>query len=520
MEKGKLVKKIYITNSKYKSYVEIYNKKILNNDTPIIFIHGGPGASLDYMLPISINRFNEPLIFYDQINSGKSSSKYQYNQLNISNFVEQLSSIIRYFKIKKCHLIGHSWGSIIANEYYHKNSDIIKSIIFYSPALDIKLWQQQANLYINKIKENCKNKNCNIDSIYEKKHITDIEVMNKYIKNYNSNIYLHLWGESEFNVNGIIKNYKYRPIEKNNFVLFLAGENDTASPDSLEKLSNLTRGSRVKILKNTRHISHLEEPSYFTDILFNFYNKYYQDTFFNKHEYYNQKILNNTKRTPYVLSNKLIYVFMTHKKNINKLKKLLIKIDEHLKGINIQEDIQSRLDFWYYAKLLGLKDKFKPSEDYLENVIDLLERKDIDSETAVFYYVYIRILVECDSKYSFLEKHFDNLLEQSKKDNILYGYFLTHVILYDLKFSKVKIEDLKDKASVRFAVKELFQLCEKTNILSEENSDLIAEILICFKLCKVKNDRIIYYFYNILNKTKKSDNYHLNVVLGVASFLK
>ena len=66
---------------------------------------------------------------------------------------------------------------------------------------------------------------------------------------------------------------------------------------------------------------------------------------------------------------------MTHKKNINKLKKLLIKIDEHLKGINIQEDIQSRLDFWYYAKLLGLKDKFKPSEDYLENVIDLLERK-------------------------------------------------------------------------------------------------------------------------------------------------
>ena len=53
MEKGKILKKIHITNNKYRTYVEVYGKQISEGDIPVIFIHGGPGATHNYLLPIS-----------------------------------------------------------------------------------------------------------------------------------------------------------------------------------------------------------------------------------------------------------------------------------------------------------------------------------------------------------------------------------------------------------------------------------------------------------------------------------
>ena len=110
-------KTMYIKSNKYKTYLEIYNKTIESDDIPIIIIHGGPGASLNYLVPMSDININEPLIFYDQINSGKSSSKYQDNEIKLYHFTEQLEIIIKKLKIKKCHLIGHSFGAIIAQNF-------------------------------------------------------------------------------------------------------------------------------------------------------------------------------------------------------------------------------------------------------------------------------------------------------------------------------------------------------------------------------------------------------------------
>ena len=290
MEKGKIIKKIHITNNKYRTYLEVYGKKISKEDIPIIFIHGGPGATHNYLLPISTLKINEPMIFYDQINSGRSTSKYKDNMLQISNFIEQLNGIINYFKIKKCHLVGHSWGSLIAHEYYLKKYISIETIIFYSPSLDIKLWQKQANIYMKNIKDSCNN--CDYDELYEMKHIVDSKKFNKYINNYNDNIYRYIWGESEYNVNGLLKNYKYLPIKSKKYILFLTGEYDTASPNSVRQLSSQIEGSTVKIIKNSRHVSHLEKPNRFNNILVRFYKKYYQNKFYKKHQYYENKVLN------------------------------------------------------------------------------------------------------------------------------------------------------------------------------------------------------------------------------------
>ena len=531
MEQGKIVKKIHITNKKYKTYVKVYGKLISEDDIPIIFIHGGPGATHNYLSSISNLKINEPIVFYDQINSGRSSSEYEDNMLQISNFIEQLHSIIIYFKIKKCHLVGHSWGSIIAHEYYLKKYISVESIIFYSPSLDIKLWQNQANIYMKDIKKSCNN--CNYNKLYEKKHIVDIVKLDRYIKNYNNNLYKHIWGKSEYNVSGLLKNYKYFPIKSKQHILFLTGEYDTASPNSVKQLSSQVRGSTFKIIKNSRHVSHLEKPNKFNSILVRFYLKYYKSKFYKQHQYYNNKVLSDNEKNSVVLSNKLIYIFITYQKNRNKLKKLLVKIENFLSTIQDVDfqavdfqavdfqavDFQAVLDFWYYTKLLGYQDKYKPANALLDSILTLLKKKPNDPRDAVMFYIYIRILIECDNKYRYLAKKFSKLIEISKQDQIFYGYYLTHIVLYDLRFSHLSFNKLSNKKDTNFAIKELIKLCfDKDNLLITD-PDLLGEVLLCFKLCNVKNDNFYLHMYNILSKVKPSNDYHLNIVLAGTSYV-
>jgi proline iminopeptidase len=506
----------FIKNAKYNTYLEIYGEL---NQIPIILIHGGPGASLNYLSSIAqSNNILKPFILYDQINSGKSTSIYKDNELSINNFTEQLAHIIDELKLEKCHLIGHSWGAIIAYEYYkqnYKRSNNIKSIVFYSPSLDIKLWQDQATQYVNQIK---KYSHININSEYMKRHIIDDPMFLKKYGKTNGKLYHHLWGESEYNVNGILKNYNFQPIQINIPILFVVGEHDTASPYSINKLAQLLTeyGSvpTVKIIKDVKHIAHYEKPNEFNAIINTFYKNIIQNTFNKKNKYYQQIVLNNDSE----LSIKLIYLFFCNNLNKNMgidfntiLDKLIIDIKSN------QNSIQSTLDYWYFTKLLGYGNRLKPSDNYFDQFDIETNIKTIDQpRNAVLYYIYCRSLMECDyNKYNHLEKYFINLENIAKNNSIIYGYYLTHIILYDFKFGLEK----KIRITAQCAVTKLIKLCKINNyeIINANNADLLGEIIICFKLCHANNTYIEFLIYQILNQITNPNNYHLTTVLAIAS---
>ena len=108
----------------------------------------------------------------------------------------------------------------------------------------------------------------------------------------------------------------------------------------------------------------------------------------------------------------------------------------------------------------------------------------------------------------------------SKRDKILYGYYLTHTVLYDLKFSHLSFNNLNNKENTNFSIKELIKLSSNKDKLIITDPDLLGEILFCFKLCNVINNNLYLQIYNILSKVKPSKDYHLNVVLAATSYIK
>tara|TARA_R110000823_G_C15779681_1_gene484948 strand:- start:64 stop:702 length:639 start_codon:yes stop_codon:yes gene_type:complete len=183
--------------------------------------------------------------------------------------------------------------------------------------------------------------------------------------------------------------------------------------------------------------------------------------------------------------------------------------------INTLHDLQPILDFWYYTKLLGYKDEYKPSESLVKQFVSEEKITSIDKPIdATYMYVYIRILIECDyNKFNYLEKHF-SFLKSIAVDSMVYGYYLTHVILYDVKFGKVKASP----ATSIDALNELSSFCKNNLRFDRGEIDLMGEIILC---CNLLNVTDFPYYSKMLSLINQINNYldlHEQAVLKIVLY--
>ena len=260
----------YIKHKFGKTFYLKFSSKIKNKKTPIIFLHGGPGGTHNYFLNLRSLAKDRDIYMYDQIGGGESSA-IAPKLWTIKTFVEELSILAKIWKLDNYILMGASWGTTLALEYFlasdmaEKNK--IERIIFQSPLFSTSDWEKDANRLIKqlpkesqKIISYCHEIDATDSSIYQK------TVMEYYLKhvlrnkkllfkarkpNENGNkVYAHMCGPSEFKATGTLK----LP------VLLVCGQYDEATPETAKKYHKLIKGSEFKVIKNSSHCISLENP--------------------------------------------------------------------------------------------------------------------------------------------------------------------------------------------------------------------------------------------------------------------
>src|SRR3954451_10518434 len=103
------------------------------NNTPLVLLHGGPGATSYYLNPLAPLSKDSPFVFLDQLGCGRSSRITDTTLMTIDNYVEELAQLKKALGIKEYYLYGHSWGTMLGIDYYLKYPEGIKAIIFSSP---------------------------------------------------------------------------------------------------------------------------------------------------------------------------------------------------------------------------------------------------------------------------------------------------------------------------------------------------------------------------------------------------
>src|SRR5210317_918722 len=63
------------------------------NATPLLVLHGGPGATSHYLKPLEKVAVDRPVIFYDQLGAGRSPAPADSSLWTVERFVKELAQV-------------------------------------------------------------------------------------------------------------------------------------------------------------------------------------------------------------------------------------------------------------------------------------------------------------------------------------------------------------------------------------------------------------------------------------------
>jgi pimeloyl-ACP methyl ester carboxylesterase len=113
--------------------------------TPVLVLHGGPGAPSYYLKPLAALADERPVVFYDQLGAGHSDPITDTTLLTVDRFVAELAAVRAALGLHEVHILGHSWGTMLATDYLLTKPAGVRSVILASPALSIPRWLADAD---------------------------------------------------------------------------------------------------------------------------------------------------------------------------------------------------------------------------------------------------------------------------------------------------------------------------------------------------------------------------------------
>lgn len=262
-------------------YTRLSEDGVYANKTPLVVLHGGPGnthgplkSELDALAD------ERPVIFYDQLGSGNSERPTDVSLWKTERFVEELACIREALGLTEMHLLGHSWGTMLAASYLiDRKPEGVRSVIFSSPCLSSEMWKQDADRLIARLPEEVQQtikqheEEGTTDSeayhasmqVYYDRHVLRLNPAPEIVKLSrpmgNGEIYMTMWGPSEFCPTGNLKHYDVTPRlhEISNPTLFLCGRYDEATPESTQYYQSLVPGAELHVFEESSHMGYLEE---------------------------------------------------------------------------------------------------------------------------------------------------------------------------------------------------------------------------------------------------------------------
>jgi proline iminopeptidase len=300
---GIAILSLFLTSCESKSkikdgegFVEVTGGKIWyrvtghGNKTPILMLHGGPGGTSYYLNPLMDIGKERSVITFDQLGCGRSDRVTDTTLMTVDSYVEQTKKLLHHLGVNEFYLYSHSWGSMLATEYYLKYRDGIKGLILASPILSSKLWATDADTLIASLPDSIsvilRNDirgltqdsaalNTAMDFYFKifgtKKRPLSADLDSSFSQSA-QNVSTYLWGTSEFFINGALKNYdRTNDLQNiNTPTLYIIGEFDEVRPPTVTYYQSVTPNSTIAIIKDAGHMTMQDNPAENINAISNF----------------------------------------------------------------------------------------------------------------------------------------------------------------------------------------------------------------------------------------------------------
>ena len=123
--------------------------RIFEPPTPkgtLLALHGGPGMSHSYLLPLAdLCDFGYRVVFFDQLGCGDSELPSDNSLFSIEHNIEEVEGIRQGLDLGTVHLLGSSYGGLLALAYGLRYQSHLKSITTTGGLTDVPLTVAEMN---------------------------------------------------------------------------------------------------------------------------------------------------------------------------------------------------------------------------------------------------------------------------------------------------------------------------------------------------------------------------------------
>jgi proline iminopeptidase len=255
---------------------------------PLILLHGGPGSTHWGMTPLEALADERPVVLYDQLGCGKSDRPDDLSLWRVERFVAELHQLRQQLGLSQCHILGHSWGTMLAMDYYLAHPQGIVSLIMSSPCISIPRWLEDCAAYIRQLPPAVQETLARHQQAgtleteaykqateeFYRRHVFRLDPLPPALvrgrESRGHNVYATMWGPNEFYMEGgNLKDYDRSDRLSTITVptLFSCGRVDEAAPGTTEWYHSLTPGSQFVVYEHSAHMPHWEEPQRYLSVV-------------------------------------------------------------------------------------------------------------------------------------------------------------------------------------------------------------------------------------------------------------
>jgi len=259
----------------------------------VLCLHGGPGATHDYMLPIADLASDGYRVFlYDQLGCGKSELPKNRALFVMERYVEEAEGVRKKMKLGKVHLLGSSCGGQLALGYALKYQKNLKSLTTIGGLHNVLMTSEEMQRMKRALPSDVQHTMENYEKVgdYEnpeylkavdvfyRKHLCRLKEWPKEvaysIQHISKPVYETMNGPNEFTIIGNIRYWDATPHLHTIRVptLVTCGRYDEVSPKVAKDIHKHIRGSKLVVFPKSSHLPFWEEREAFIRTLRDFLN--------------------------------------------------------------------------------------------------------------------------------------------------------------------------------------------------------------------------------------------------------
>jgi L-proline amide hydrolase len=281
----------------YQVWYRIVGERDAPGKLPLLCLHGGPGATHDYLEPLeALAASGRRVIFYDQLGAGNSDHPHTPSLWTVPLFVEELGVVRQALGLERVHILGQSWGGMLGMEYaLTQPAGLVSLIVADSPA-SMPQWVAEANglradlppeVQATLLKHEVAG--TTDDPAYQdamlvfyRRHVCRLDpwpdCLNRTFDKLaqDPEVYFTMNGPSEFHVIGVIKDWDIvgRLGEIEVPTLVISGRYDEATPAIAETVHRGIPGSEWVVFEQSSHTPHLEETERYLQVVTSFLDRH------------------------------------------------------------------------------------------------------------------------------------------------------------------------------------------------------------------------------------------------------